>query len=728
MRTFGRSRPLWSKIGILSLAFTCQSAIAQQIQVLSSRPDTVSGGDAVIQVGLPAGISTLQVTILRNGSDVTSAFVAADLRTLQGLVSGLNVGFNTLLATSRVDGHVIAKLAVQNWPLYGPVFAGAHQRPWICETQASGLGPPPASGPCVAPTRYDWFYRSTGGTFKSLPSLNPPFPSDLAQTTTIDGNTVNYIVRVESGTIDESIYRIAILDDPTNPISNPWSAGGKKPGPGWNGKLTYPYGPGAGPAFRSGSNGVTSALSDGPLRLGFAVAFGTRNTYGTGEDDVVSAETTSMLKEHFIKQYALPRFTIASGSSGGSIQQHYIAQNYPGLLDAITPNASFPDVGSMAASDVLDCQVLIGYFNQNTNPADWPGSRRALIDGYAVGTTTGQTTCQNAWSGLANSWQNPTAGFSTVVPQALRYNPITNPTGARGDYWDANVNSFGIDPVNGFARSAYDNIGVQYGLNALNSGGITKAEFLDLNEKIGGLDIDGNYVSHRSTADPIALQNGYRAGRFVTASGETLPIIDIRPYVDTSDTGQLSIHSRIRTPIFVERLRIRNGTSENQVSWITGGTSAPDLSTTALLALNEWLENIRADASTDPYATKVIRNKPAYLKDACWFNGVKYEEPLTLDPSAKCNQLMPIYGTVRLAAGGPLSGTTLKCQLKPVDVTDYAVTFTPAELVRLNTIFPQGVCDWTKPGVSEAVMDDSWLRFVSPPGTWTRMGPTGFGH
>jgi len=144
MRTFGRSRPLWSKIGILGLAFTCQSAIAQQIQVLSSRPDTVSGGDAVIQVGLPAGISTLQVTILRNGSDVTSAFVAADLRTLQGLVSGLNVGFNTLLATSRVDGHVITKLAVQNWPLYGPVFAGPHQQPWICETQASGLGPPPA--------------------------------------------------------------------------------------------------------------------------------------------------------------------------------------------------------------------------------------------------------------------------------------------------------------------------------------------------------------------------------------------------------------------------------------------------------------------------------------------------------------------------------------------------------------------------------------------------------
>jgi uncharacterized tannase-like protein DUF6351 len=148
----------------------------------------------------------------------------------------------------------------------------------------------------------------------------------------------------------------------------------------------------------------------------------------------------------------------------------------------------------------------------------------------------------------------------------------------------------------------------------------------------------------------------------------------------------------------------------------------------ALLAHNEWLESIRADASSDPYATKVIRNKPAYLKDTCWFNGVKYEETITLNPASQCNQLMPVYGTVRIAAGAPLGGDVLKCQLKPVTVTDYAVSFTPAELVRLNTIFPQGVCDWTKPGVNQAPIDDSWLRFVSPPENWTRMGPTGFGR
>ena len=59
----------------------------------------------------------------------------------------------------------------------------------------------------------------------------------------------------------------------------------------WNGKLTWPFGGGASPAYRSGRNDVTSALQDIPLSLGFAVAFGTRNTLGTGSDDVVSAET-----------------------------------------------------------------------------------------------------------------------------------------------------------------------------------------------------------------------------------------------------------------------------------------------------------------------------------------------------------------------------------------------------------------------------------------------------
>jgi hypothetical protein len=39
--------------------------------------------------------------------------------------------------------------------------------------------------------------------------------------------------------------------------------------------------------------------------------------------------------------------------------------------------------------------------------------------------------------------------------------------------------------------------------------------------------------------------------------------------------------------------------------------------------------------------------------------------------------------------------------LKPTNQADYAVAFSPAEVARLNTIFPNGVCDWSKPGVNQ---------------------------
>src|SRR3989475_3545889 len=413
------------------------------ITTLSTGADRVSGGDVLVRVEVPGGVPLNDVRVERNGTDVTGVFRPdAAGHVFLGLFTGLNDGTNVLTATTkRTKPSLNARLAVQNFPISGPIFPGPHQVPWICETAATGLGAPPTTGPVVVPSRYDWFYRTTAGTFQQFTTLTPPFPADLAQITTIDGHIVNYIVRVESGTIDESIYRIAIIDDPTNPIRNPWSTGGKKPGPGWNGKLSYPFGGGCGPAYRSGRNAVTSALSHDPLSLGFAVAFGTRNTLGNGCDDVVSAETLMMIKEHFIEQYGLPKFTIGSGGSGGSIQQHLIAHNYPGLLDALTPGISYPDVASILP-DVVDCKILDNYFDHIANPADWPGSRRAKVDGYAVNPATGHTVCQNGWGGFAHRLMNPSARFDAVVPGKARSDPAKNPIGSPPHFLSGLVNSF----------------------------------------------------------------------------------------------------------------------------------------------------------------------------------------------------------------------------------------------------------------------------------------------
>jgi hypothetical protein len=81
----------------------------------------------------------------------------------------------------------------------------------------------------------------------------------------------------------------------------------------------------------------------------------------------------------------------------------------------------------------------------------------------------------------------------------------------------------------------------------------------------------------------------------------------------------------------------------------------------------------------------------------------------------------------RQVAGGPLSENILKCELKPLRANDYApVAFSLAQFARLHAAFPQGVCDWSKPGVGqqEAI---SPLTFVSGPGG-RRLPPAPVSH
>ena len=71
------------------------------------------------------------------------------------------------------------------------------------------------------------------------------------------------------------------------------------------------------------------------LSRGYAIASNSLNVQGNNCGDVSTAETMAMTKEHFIEAYGVPAFTIGWGSSGGSTQQHNIAENYPGLLDGL---------------------------------------------------------------------------------------------------------------------------------------------------------------------------------------------------------------------------------------------------------------------------------------------------------------------------------------------------------------------------------------------------------
>ncbi|MGH9801581.1 MAG: DUF6351 family protein, partial [Blastocatellia bacterium] len=213
-----------------------QSAARLEIKTLSSRADLVSGGDALVEVNAPAGA---KVTLTLNGKDVSSQ-LKPEGSNLRGLVSGFNVGENMLLAKA---GKAQATLKVTNYPITGPILSGAHLTPYECRTVESGLRQP-LDANCSAKQKIEFFYRAKDNIFKPL--TDPVArPADLATTTTYDGKTVPYIVRVDSGTINRSIYRIAILDDP-----NPETNGGRwMPGAGWNRKLAVSFGGGAGTQY-----------------------------------------------------------------------------------------------------------------------------------------------------------------------------------------------------------------------------------------------------------------------------------------------------------------------------------------------------------------------------------------------------------------------------------------------------------------------------------------------
>ena len=88
-----------------------------------------------------------------------------------------------------------------------------------------------------------------------------------------------------------------------------------------------------------------------------------------------------MVKEHFVERFGVPVHTIGAGGSGGSMQQHLIAQNYPGLLDGLMPTVSYPDIISIVPG-VTDCSLLDNAFKSSR--LEWRDEQKTAVSGYAT--------------------------------------------------------------------------------------------------------------------------------------------------------------------------------------------------------------------------------------------------------------------------------------------------------------------------------------------------------
>ncbi len=686
-----------------------------QIRALSTRPDRVTGGDVLVGVRPPA---TGALVVALNNRDVSGAFqTVAGSDEMVGLVTGLTVGRNLLTVRGKTWGVADESLALTNYPLTGPVISGPPQQPFVCQTDTFKLPDGSTLGPaldanCSTATRIQYVYLPIGAKeFKLLPPTGT-IPLDVATATTTTGKTVPFVVRVETGTMNRGIYQTVVLHDPIHDAPpSPFS-----PPPSWNRRLIAVHGVGCPSGWyrQGGVMGVNPLAGASVTRLGegYALFTNTLNHPTNSCNAFLAGETTMMGKEHVIETFGVPDFTVSMGSSGGAYTSLQIADEFPGLFDGIIVNATFPDALSIALSG-SDAHLLTHYFAA-TDPSGFTEAQKVAVSGFSG---------MKAFLDAANQSQrtDPVASRTDVdgykpavwneaMPENLRYDAKTNPHGARPTVYDAAKNIYGVDPKTGFALRVFDNVGVQYGLGALRAGTITPAQFLALNEKVGGLDQDSNYTPARSIANPEALRRAYQGGVTLSGSGGlgSIPVFDDGAYNDAGGYHYQWFHFAIR-----ERIAKQNGNADNHVMW-RGPVQAEE----AWPVFISWVARATADNAPGSQREKTIRNKPDKAVDGCWSTAAGltfFSEPqrFSSKPDSKCNEAYPSAAFTRYVAGGPIDANVLKCQLKPIDGGDYA-SFTPAELQRLQAIFPGGVCDFSKPGVNQTRVVP-WASFGPAP-------------
>ncbi|MGH3876224.1 MAG: DUF6351 family protein [Actinophytocola sp.] len=710
-----------------------------RLEMLSGPARYVSGGSARVRVVVPRSVPLDAATVAVNGEDVSSSFVPDDQapHALEGVLTGLPLGESTVRA--RVPGRDRATLRLVNHPVTGPMFSGPRQPDFFCSTPQHlagfDLAEPFLDDDCSLETRVGHYYRAADNTWKPYDPAAPR-PPDMTTTTTSEGDTVDFVIRWERGTINRFVYTIAVLD-PT--------ASGPANLPNWNRKLIYYFGGGVAVGHYQGSNNQNESRYAYGLGQGYAIAWSTGTKTNTHYNLVLGGETALMVKSRFVTEYGDPRYTVGLGGSGGGIQQYVYGQNHEGLLDAAVPQYSYPDMVTQTIH-VGDCELLERWMDLKVRAdptSKWrQWSNRSQLEGLASSDTAanqyqpltpwlatpGSTECVNGWRGLSPLALNPKFGTAPgITPEEQARVEWT--------HWNDAVNVYGRDPVTGFARSTWDNVGVQYGLEALVDGNLPPAEFLDLNATVGGWkdpsqavqegcpfiqaacpgDIDvwsarnisppgADGVAPRTEGSVEAMRAAYRSG-LVFDGRIDIPVIDWRHYLD----AELDMHNARQSFAARQRIVERQGNASNQVVWFTDARPARafDQTPMALAVMDQWVANLRAHP-----ARGVAGNKPAEAVDSCFATDGTlihrgrdaWRGILDRGPAGPCTQRFAIGGTSRTVAGGPFDEQHYKCALQPVRTALARGVYgswrpTAAERTRLELIFPTGVCDYRRPDV-----------------------------
>lgn len=698
-----------------------------RIVVLSNRADLISGGDALVEVEVPRGVRPRRIRVRAGKRDVTKRFAVRRDGRYVGLVRGLRLGRTVL--TARAPGHR-ARRVVVNHRIGGPVFSGPQTRHYRCQEGAR-------TKRCHQPPTYELLYKSSNPLRPGLRPYNRKNPPrDVATTTTDQGVRVPFIVRQEKGFQNRDRYTILTLWQPGRKWK-PWA-----PQKQWNRKLLVTHGGGCGASYGPADpplGDYAGTFEDIPitedsyvtaLGRGFAVMSAALANTGHNCNAVLNAEAVMMAKERVVERYGELRYTIGTGCSGGAIAQQTTANAYPGIYQGLITTCSYPDVLT-AGAQFADYHLMRKYFE---NPTRW-GAGVVWLP-HQVAAVEGHLTHLNAIvadEGLFKSALNPQDDCRGTVDTvagdpATRYHPTRNPRGVRCSVLDLMINQLGPRPKatwtpaekragRGFAGIPFSNTGVMYGLNALRAGLITPAHFLDLNAKIGGLDVDSQRTDRRTRGNRAAIRRAYRTGLINTMTNMSEVAI-----INHGGPDPGLAHDYAHAFWAHERLKRAQGHTRNRVMWFGAVPLVGDLNWAreALLKMDEWLEKVEADPNTIPLARKIVANKPFGVHDRCI---------LPTGAAALCTlKLLDLVqtnlSTPRQEAGGPVTNDRVACQRRPVrrgDASFLGLGLTDGQWKRLTALFPGGVCDWSKPGVGQGAAK-TWLTYAGKRGRPTYGG------
>ena len=208
------------------------------------------------------------------------------------------------------------------------------------------------------------------------------------------------------------------------------------------------------------------------------------------------------------------------------------------------------------------------------------------------------------------------------------------------------------NPTTGAALRPFDNVGVQYGLNALNSGAITTAQFLDLNETDrrlrSGRQLRRRAHRRRRRRDQARLSgrpDARRERRADVDSDLRQRDVERRPAAITTAGSTSRCASALR--------QANGGNSDNMVMW---RSVIGDAGREAVRSMDGRVQgrHVERSAAREGAAQRSRRKRvdgcydkstpPAFIAETLSF---------TSQPTSKCSELYPVYSNPRQRSRRP---------------------------------------------------------------------------